>query len=132
MRSPNGLTNCAVAGDPSLARVVQHGQSPDAGLGCIPVGQKRSAYRSADGERDSEHAQDVPVTLIHLVSMPTNTSVSPACSTGPALFVGGGHFNNSGSFGSPPLSGAPSGACFTAGSAPISKSSLQGGGELGQ
>ena len=31
------------------------------------------------------------LTLIHLVSIPvTNTSVNPARSTGPALFVGGG------------------------------------------
>jgi len=30
------------------------------------------------------------LTLIHLISIPiTNTSVNPACSTGPALFVGG-------------------------------------------
>jgi len=33
------------------------------------------------------------LTLIHLISIPvTNTSVNPARSTGPAIFVGGGRW----------------------------------------
>ena len=41
------------------------------------------------------------LVMIHLVSIPvTNTSVNPARSTGPALFVGGGRLANSGSSGS--------------------------------
>jgi aquaporin Z len=42
------------------------------------------------------------LTLIHLVSIPvTNTSVNPARSTGPALFVGGWACSSSGCSGSP-------------------------------
>ena len=41
------------------------------------------------------------LTLIHLVGIPvTNTSVNPARSTGPALFVGGWALSSSGSSGS--------------------------------
>ncbi len=47
------------------------------------------------------------LTLIHLVSIPvTNTSVNPARSTGPALFVGGWALSQLWLFWLAPLAGA--------------------------
>jgi aquaporin Z len=58
------------------------------------------------------------LTLIHLISIPvTNTSVNPARSTGPALFVGGWALAQLWLFWFAPLVGAPSAAFSTAGSA---------------
>ena len=46
--------------------------------------------RTATRRRASRPSRSAVLTLIHLVSIPvTNTSVNPARSTGPALFVGG-------------------------------------------
>jgi len=48
------------------------------------------------------------LTLIHLISIPvTNTSVNPARSTGPAVFVGGWAVHQLWLFWWPPLSGEP-------------------------
>jgi aquaporin Z len=48
-----------------------------------------STHRSAPGQL-AGLAIGLGLTLIHLISIPvTNTSVNPARSTGPALFVGG-------------------------------------------
>src|SRR4030095_7227970 len=47
------------------------------------------------------------LTLIHLISIPvTNTSVNPARSTGPALFVGGWALGQLWLFGAPRILGA--------------------------
>jgi aquaporin Z len=51
------------------------------------------------------------LTLIHLISIPvTNTSVNPARSTGPALLVGGDHFEQLWFFWLAPIAGAVLGA----------------------
>lgn len=56
------------------------------------------------------------LVMIHLVSIPvTNTSVNPARSTGPALFVGGWALNSSGCSGSRRWPAAFSAASSTAG-----------------
>ena len=58
------------------------------------------------------------LTLIHLISIPvTNTSVNPARSTGPALFVGGWALQQLWLFWLAPLAGAASAGSSTAGSA---------------
>jgi len=58
------------------------------------------------------------LTLIHLISIPvTNTSVNPARSTGPALFVGGWALQQLWLFWLAPLLGGAAGAASTAGSA---------------
>ena len=58
------------------------------------------------------------LTLIHLVSIPvTNTSVNPARSTGPALFVGGWAIGQLWLFWIAQSSAALLGACCTTGSA---------------
>ncbi len=54
------------------------------------------------------------LTLIHLISIPvTNTSVNPARSTGPALFVGDGRSSSSGSSGWRRSSAPSSAGSFT-------------------
>ena len=58
------------------------------------------------------------LTLIHLVSIPvTNTSVNPARSTGPALFVGGWAIQQLWLFWVAPIAGGAVGALLIAGSA---------------
>ena len=52
------------------------------------AGQVKEPHRAAPGFAGL--AIGLALTLIHLISIPvTNTSVNPARSTGPALFVGG-------------------------------------------
>jgi aquaporin Z len=54
------------------------------------------------------------LTLIHLVSIPvTNTSVNPARSTGPALFVGGWALQQLWLFWVAPIAGALLAGCFS-------------------
>jgi aquaporin Z len=54
------------------------------------------------------------LTLIHLISIPvTNTSVNPARSTGPALFVGGAHISQLWLFWLAPIIGAMAAGTLT-------------------
>jgi aquaporin Z len=53
------------------------------------------------------------LTLIHLISIPiTNTSVNPARSTGPAIFVGGWALSQLWLFWVAPIAGAAAGGFF--------------------
>ena len=68
-------------------------------------------HQQARARRIRGHSHRLALTLIHLVSIPvTNTSVNPARSTGPALFVGGWAVEQLWLFWVAPIAGAVVGA----------------------